>query len=184
MKDYGVSLSIRLIKRLVDEGGVNGFHFSTLNLEKSVQRILEGLGWAHKGPSKFQNWLIAVRLLFVVFPIHKAESKLFVPTQETPGPVVHPPEPNSEFVVTPADASTYATSGMNSHLPKEGEVGKGEVNNAATWDEFPNGRFGDVNSPAFGTQDLWGGYSRLVRKCSLSSAARKIDLSSNILTLG
>lgn len=61
VKDYGVSLSVRLIKRLVNEGGVTGFHFSTLNLEKSVQRILEGLDWAHKGPSKFQNWLIAVR---------------------------------------------------------------------------------------------------------------------------
>ena len=41
-------------------------------------------------------------------------------------------------------------------------MGKGEANYAATWDEFPNGRFGDVNSPAFGSQDLWGGFGRIV----------------------
>lgn len=30
------------------------------------------------------------------------------------------------------------------------------MNNASTWDEFPNGRFGDFKSPAFGMQsDPW-----------------------------
>jgi hypothetical protein len=45
----------------------------------------------------------------------------------------------------------------------EGEAGRGELNNAATWDDFPNGRFGDFKSPAFGYQDLWGGSSISVR---------------------
>jgi len=41
--------------------------------------------------------------------------------------------------------------------PSSGPLaGKGEVNNAATWDDFPNGRFGDFKSPAFGAQDPWG----------------------------
>lgn len=39
----------------------------------------------------------------------------------------------------------------------EGEGGRGELNNAASWDDFPNGRFGDFKSPAFGDQDPWGG---------------------------
>lgn len=38
----------------------------------------------------------------------------------------------------------------------EGEAGKGELNNAASWDDFPNGRFGDYKSPAYGETDLWG----------------------------
>lgn len=43
-------------------------------------------------------------------------------------------------------------------LPEvEGEAGKGELNNAATWDDFPNGRFGDFKSPAYGDQGPWGG---------------------------
>ena len=45
--------------------------------------------------------------------------------------------------------------------------GKGEVNNAATWDEFPNGRFGDFKSPAFGAQDPWGSSRISVRWFSL-----------------
>jgi methylenetetrahydrofolate reductase (NADPH) len=43
------------------------------------------------------------------------------------------------------------------HIPTtEGEAGRGELNNAATWDDFPNGRFGDFKSPAFGDQGPWG----------------------------
>ena len=41
--------------------------------------------------------------------------------------------------------------------------GGGGGNYAATWVEFSNGRFGDVNSPAFGSQDLWGGFGHIVR---------------------
>ncbi|KAI0064533.1 methylenetetrahydrofolate reduct [Artomyces pyxidatus] len=141
VKDFGVSLAVRMIRRLVDEGAIQGFHFCTLNLEKSVQRILESLGWT-PGLSKVQthNKLIA----------------------DTPGSVIHPTTTsNPEFIVTPATATSTASNGLIPYLPVEGEIGKGEVNNAATWDEFPNGRFGDVNSPAFGSQDMWGGFGRL-----------------------
>jgi methylenetetrahydrofolate reductase (NADPH) len=37
------------------------------------------------------------------------------------------------------------------------DVGKGEINHPTTWDEYPNGRFGDPKSPAYGGVDLWGG---------------------------
>ena len=41
--------------------------------------------------------------------------------------------------------------------PDLGSAGRGELNYAATWDEFPNGRFGDFKSPAYGVQNLWDG---------------------------
>jgi len=41
--------------------------------------------------------------------------------------------------------------------PTETEAGRGQLNNAASWDDFPNGRFGDFKSPAFGDQGPWGG---------------------------
>jgi len=59
VKDYGVSLAVKMIQRLVDEDGILGFQISTLNLEKSVQRILEVLQWA-PGHLQVQNKLIAV----------------------------------------------------------------------------------------------------------------------------
>jgi methylenetetrahydrofolate reductase (NADPH) len=61
VKDYGISLAVKMIRRLVDEGGLRGFHFCTLNLEKSVQSVLETLGWT-PGHAKIQNRLIAVSL--------------------------------------------------------------------------------------------------------------------------
>ena len=50
-----------MIQRLRYEGGVNGFHFCTLNLEKSTQRILETLNWA--GIPSVPNKLIVVRIV-------------------------------------------------------------------------------------------------------------------------
>ncbi|KAI9511116.1 methylenetetrahydrofolate reduct [Russula earlei] len=138
VKDYGISLAVKMIRRLVEEGGLRGFHFCTLNLEKSVQNILEILGWA-PSHAKIHNRLIA----------------------ESVGPAEQPTTTNPDLIVTPANATSSAANGLASHVPVEGDTGKGEVNYAATWDEFPNGRFGDVNSPAFGSQDLWGGFGRI-----------------------
>ena len=44
MKAYGVQLAVEMIRKLWAVG-VRGFHFCTLNLEKSVHNILEELDW-------------------------------------------------------------------------------------------------------------------------------------------
>lgn len=59
VKDFGVTLAVNMIQRLVSEAGVPGVHFCTLNLEKSVRRVLEGLNLA-EGLAKPENRLIAV----------------------------------------------------------------------------------------------------------------------------
>lgn len=80
--------------------------------------------------------------------------------KESVGPAEQPTTTNPDLITTPAGATSSAANGLTSHVINEG--GRGEVSDAATWDEFPNGRFGDANSPAFGSQDLWGGYGRIV----------------------
>lgn len=42
VKDYGIKLAIDMCKKMM-AAGTTGFHFYTLNLEKSVRLILEGL---------------------------------------------------------------------------------------------------------------------------------------------
>ncbi|KAF9469309.1 methylenetetrahydrofolate reductase-domain-containing protein [Collybia nuda] len=135
VKDYGVKLATEMIQRLTKEGGIRGVQFCTLNLEKSVHRILELLQWTG-----------------ITAPIH---NKLI---SETPGVPTHPPSgvDMSGLVVSPSTATTSATLGLAQMPATEGEAGRGELNNAATWDDFPNGRFGDFKSPAFGNQDPWG----------------------------
>lgn len=70
---------------------------------------------------------------------------------------------SSEFVIDPTTATNTAANALIFKQTLDPEPGRGEVNNAATWDDFPNGRFGDYKSPAFGTQDQWGGTGFSVR---------------------
>ena len=58
VKDLGVDVAVSMIRRL-HQSGVHGFHFCTLNLEKSVQRVLDRLGWAGT-PQTNHNQLISV----------------------------------------------------------------------------------------------------------------------------
>ena len=147
-----------MIRRLVEEGGMRGFHFCTLNLEKSVRCILEILGWT-PGHAKPHTRLIAVSF----FRDNVGSPRFYMyADKESIGPVEQLTTANPDLITTPAGASSSAANGLVSHVTNEGGTGKGEVNYAATWDEFPNGRFGDANSPAFGSQDLWGGYGRIV----------------------
>ncbi len=60
VKNYGVTLAVSMLRKL-SASGIKGFHFCTLNLEKSIQRVLETLKWT--GPSTLeQNKLIVVRM--------------------------------------------------------------------------------------------------------------------------
>jgi methylenetetrahydrofolate reductase (NADPH) len=61
VKDYGIDLAIKMVRQLRDKGKTPGFHFCTLNLEKSVRKILEGLKWLGEVPVfTEQNRLITV----------------------------------------------------------------------------------------------------------------------------
>ncbi|KAH7923471.1 methylenetetrahydrofolate reduct [Leucogyrophana mollusca] len=154
VKEYGVRLAVDIIQKITATGVVRGVNFCTLNLEKSVQLVLNNLQWVGGSP-KTLNKLIA----------------------ETPGPIIHP-HPDSDLVVTPESATTSATNALASKQILDNEPGRGELNNAATWDEFPNGRFGDYKSPAFGAQDQWGGLgiSRLEAVSEWGSPKTVVDL--------
>ena len=43
VKDFGVTLATDIIRRLTTEGDIKGVHFCTLNLERSVRKVLENL---------------------------------------------------------------------------------------------------------------------------------------------
>ena len=64
---------------------------------------------------------------------------------------------DSKLLITPSNATNSATRSLATISVTQTEAGQGELNNAASWDDFPNGRFGDYKSPAFGDQDLRGG---------------------------
>ncbi|KAJ3835639.1 methylenetetrahydrofolate reductase-domain-containing protein [Lentinula raphanica] len=129
VKDYGVQLAVRMIRRITTETDVPGVHFCTLNLEKSVQRVLETLKWIGHSPQIVPNKLIEE------------------PSSEEPLP---------SGAITPVSAANAATLGLFNIPPSENEAGRGELNKADSWDDFPNGRWGDSKSPAYGVQGPWG----------------------------
>ncbi|KAJ7086012.1 methylenetetrahydrofolate reductase-domain-containing protein [Mycena belliarum] len=126
VKDYGVQLAVSMIRRLTTEGKISGVHLCTLNLEKSVQRVLEGLKWTGSSESVHNKLIEEVSA-------------------------------QNELTVTPSSAASSAKHGLANIPVVEGAAFRGEPTNAATWDDFPNGRFGDFKSPAFGSSGPWGG---------------------------
>lgn len=87
VKEYGIQLALRTIRSLL-EHNICAFHLCTLNLERSITRIVDALAWR---------------------------------------PLLS--------------------------LPVPGLIGAGPP---PVWDDFPNGRFGDARSPAFGNLDSYG----------------------------
>lgn len=126
VKAYGVQLSIKMIARLYLEADIRGFHLCTLNLEKSVRRVLEGLGWVAPGSTDADS------------------------TAE--GPVPAAPIRDYRTLTTQA---LQRLSQPTSTVPS-GTSSNPNLESLTSWDEFPNGRFGDARSPAFGEIDGYG----------------------------
>eukprot|EP00184_Porphyridium_aerugineum_P005839 CAMPEP_0184706236 /NCGR_PEP_ID=MMETSP0313-20130426/36655_1 /TAXON_ID=2792 /ORGANISM="Porphyridium aerugineum, Strain SAG 1380-2" /LENGTH=654 /DNA_ID=CAMNT_0027167785 /DNA_START=98 /DNA_END=2062 /DNA_ORIENTATION=+ len=106
VKDYGVELAIQMCKKILASGLCPGIHFYTLNLEKSVLSIVDGLGL-----------------------IPKTEAIRSYPWR----PTTH--EKRKEERVRPI---------FWANRPKS------YIQRTAEWDNFPNGRWGSNDSPAYG----------------------------------
>lgn len=137
VKEYGVELAVSMIRKL-RAGGVNGFHFCTLNLEKSVKRILYALEWA-----------------------------------EDPGASSTPAAVSQIFYMLVQQCDqlhSQSTSGL-------GVPDIRRDHSSWAWDEFPNGRLGDVRSPAYGELDGWGVSLKLTPQKALAAWGRPTQAS-------
>jgi len=133
VKDFGVAFATDMIRTITskkhDGPIVQGIHFCTLNLEKSTWRILDKLGWI--GTTSHV--------------LDEGKNRLIQPDSNAP-------PSSSSLLITPQDAASAMT-------PKEAEdigtithttttLPALPANQAATWDDFPNGRFGSADSAA------------------------------------
>jgi len=154
-----------MVERLVSSKLVPGVHFCTLNLEKSVRTVLENLNWTSlESNSRKASPLLRHNKLI-------EEDSTDYPISEGMGglSINHGKDTKSQvsgLSISPSEASQLAQWGLtNSALPPAPKKGLGNAavpstNGAATaedsWDEYPNGRFTDVRSPAYGEIDGWG----------------------------
>ncbi|KAJ2552138.1 methylenetetrahydrofolate reductase (NAD(P)H) met13 [Coemansia sp. RSA 1933] len=105
VKDYGIEVATEMIRKM-RANGLLGFHFYTINLERSTSRVLEKLG--------------------------------FVPAVSEVRPLPWSPslsEKRAGENVRPIFWRNHARS---------------YIKRTELWDEFPNGRWGDARSPAYG----------------------------------
>jgi hypothetical protein len=104
-------LAVKMVSELYHEHQIACFHFSTLNLEKSVRLVLQELNFLPKGITTGTEQIDPVNL----------------------------------------NASSLLA----------------EAHRAETWDEFPNGRYGDSRSPAFGDNTYGAGVVLPTSKASV-----------------
>ena len=150
-----------MVERLISSKLVPGVHFCTLNLEKSVRTILENLGWV-SGLNRIRS-----------SPLPRHNQLIEDDTDVKNGvSLVNGNSSSAKQInglsISPSEASQLAQWGLtNNALPPAPKKGLGNSTPNAngpqgpsaedSWDEYPNGRFTDVRSPAYGEIDGWGG---------------------------
>lgn len=172
VKLIGVEILSEIVQRIRHTKsrtpGPKGFHFYTLNLEKAVTFILERTNLipdasddeeaVAEGPIP-RPFLQVNGASIVRNRSHSRSSRRQSSVGSDPHnrvivggrPVVHP-----EWEAAGSEAGIRAediNSRSNTLAISEGE---GVLGREATWDDFPNGRFGDSRSPAYGEIDGYG----------------------------
>lgn len=159
VKSAGVDILSEIIEKIKQTkktaAGPRGFHFYTLNLEKVVGLILDRCHLISPSNPEMNDLTINDLKLngFSKDENHKPLTNGY----DTPNNRVmtNSPAPGQHSTTTkpPPPAS-------NTHPSRSTEVaisqGFGSLGREATWDDYPNGRFGDARSPAFGEIDGYG----------------------------
>lgn len=179
VKQVGVDILSELIEQIREiksrTPGPKGFHFYTLNLEKAVSFILERTDLI---PPETPNEEAVMDDMIPLVPKievngsgsnHSSQQHLAVGrssrrqsnvSSEPRNRVIMSGEnrnpSNPDYEVTQLEASRSfdpVHSRGNTLAISEGE---GILGREATWDDFPNGRWGDARSPAYGEIDGYG----------------------------
>jgi methylenetetrahydrofolate reductase (NADPH) len=164
VKQVGVKILDEMVEHIKSRpgGGKRGFHFYTLNLEKAVSHIVEDCDLIMQediedGDTVIVETTPAINLEPPPNGIRAGDRRRLSMNSNTRNRVIvshsssnHSYEATEEEAGIPRGpintrASTLAIS-----------EGEGSMGREATWDDFPNGRWGDARSPAFGEIDGYG----------------------------
>ena len=137
-----------------------GFHFYTLNLEKAVSFVLERCHLIPPDtPESNGDDTSAIDDSSLAPPVTNGTDKthLSLTNGSTPKIKPHNRRPSSPHNRVMNDSSSTTLSEPSHATDLAITHGIGSLGREATWDDYPNGRFGDARSPAFGEIDGYGG---------------------------
>lgn len=170
VKKVGVDILSEMVEHLKGTksqySGPRGFHFYTLNLEKAVSFILERtelIPDAETVAALEPDYIPTIPDIADLMSIHSGSHKRSSRRRSSVGSdpynriiITAPQTSNPSFEATAQEAAIPAeavNSRANTLAISEGE---GSLGREATWDDFPNGRWGDARSPAYGEIDGYG----------------------------
>lgn len=163
VKRVGVDILSEMVETLKANSvpGPKGFHFYTLNLEKAVAHIVERCKLI--GTPKD-----SVAVEEDDTPLTNGDTKARARRRSS----LANSAPQNRVIVDKTDRSTSQGSASFEAPDDEAGVpgeqppsranalaiseGEGSLGREATWDDFPNGRWGDARSPAYGEIDGYG----------------------------
>lgn len=144
VKQVGVDAVSEIVEGIqrVKSKGPRGFHFYTLNLEKSVGYIVERCRLIPPARDDMDEQ---------VNSFNDAPALMLNGTNKSNG--TSTPDFDTSVPALISRVSPALPS-LNSHLTSSPTLlatthGTGPLSREATWDDYPNGRFGDARSPAF-----------------------------------
>lgn len=168
-------VGVEIVSELVDQiraikdrsPGRKGYHFYTLNLEKAVSFIVEGTGLIPHDARREEAVVDdSTALAPPMLQINGNRTSSHSRTSRRRSSVGS--DPYNRVIVggRPATHPEWETTGQEAGVPAESinsrantlaiSEGEGVLGREATWDDFPNGRFGDSRSPAYGEIDGYG----------------------------
>ncbi|TID22755.1 methylenetetrahydrofolate reductase [Venturia nashicola] len=162
VKAVGVDIISEIIEELQSRPyvGPRGFHFYTLNLEKAVSQIVERCHLIPDLSAIDDDDDSALEISDDVSGLDGQPRRQRLSS-------VHSDPRNKVISDRPSGNLNpeYETMEKDAGLPVDGATrattlqiseGEGSLGREATWDDFPNGRWGDARSPAFGEIDGYG----------------------------
>lgn len=157
------SIGVDVLKDMVHDiysrtnGRVRGFHFYTLNLEKSIAQIVEKSSLLNRILEENDDMFDELNSDIDVTPEiidHNTRRRRLSSFGGTSNKVL-------VDKVSKHDADFEFSKNFKLSTPSKKAIvaissGEGTLGRDATWDDFPNGRFGDSRSPAYGEIDGYG----------------------------
>jgi methylenetetrahydrofolate reductase (NADPH) len=178
VKMVGVDIVAELVEKIREvksrtNSGPKGFHFYTLNLEKAVSFIVERTNLIPPSTPYEDELAIAEDLPPTSMPIlhinGSSSSQILSLKNTSRRQSSVGSDPRNRVIVSgPSGVSNpdYEASAIEASIPAEPinsrantlaiSEGEGVLGREATWDDFPNGRWGDARSPAYGQIDGYG----------------------------
>jgi len=168
VKAVGVDIMSELVEKVKEiksrTPGPKGFHFYTLNLEKSVSFILERTGLIP--PSTPEEVSVVLPDPPTLQVNGSTPIQLLQDLERRKSSIGSDPRNRVIVLDRPASYPDYEATALEASVPAEPvntrantlaiSEGEGVLGREATWDDFPNGRWGDARSPAYGQIDGYG----------------------------